>query len=148
MRGIYAEEDFKSEQEKFGRLGASPVPGHRPASRRRLMAKKSRVSRVRCLTLAPATESRDLVDTGLQVDVDDEESRMLQREQMARAMDISLIAGQGKHQSPHIHGVEHGMGSKFWANGDDYSSAESMSSSDESDDEVETSSPTLVKETG
>jgi hypothetical protein len=143
MRGIYAEEDFKSEQEMFGRLGASPMPGHRPASRRRLMAKKSRV---RCLTLAPATELRDLVDAGLQVD--DEESRMLQREQMARAMDISLIVGQGKHQSPHIHGVEHGMGSKFWANGDDYSSAESVSSSDELDDEVETSSPTLVKEIG
>jgi hypothetical protein len=101
---------------------------------------------VRRLTLAPIAESRDLVDTGQQADHGDEERNMLQREQMARATDISLIAGQGKRQRPHIHGVEKGMGSKFWATGDDYSSTESVCSSNESDDEDETSSPTLAKE--
>jgi hypothetical protein len=54
--------------ESHGHL-ATPLTGHR-------------------LTLAPGAESRDLVDAGLHVNLDDEESCMLHREQMARAMDI------------------------------------------------------------
>jgi hypothetical protein len=38
---------------------------------------------------------------------------MLQREQMARATEISLLTGQGKNPRPHIHGVEQVQGSKF-----------------------------------
>lgn len=71
---------------------------------------------------------------------------MLRREQMARATEISLLTGQGKNPRPHIHGVEQVQGSKFQADGKDYSSVESTYSSDESDEDEEASTPLLVKE--
>jgi hypothetical protein len=63
-------------------------------------------TRVRHLTLAPSSNLHAMVDAGIQAKEDDESCRMLQRQQMARATEISLLAGQGKHQKPHIHGVE------------------------------------------
>jgi hypothetical protein len=78
---------------------------------------KTRVCR---LTLALGSDLRAMVDAGIQAKEDEEGRRMLQREQMARATEISLLAGQGKHEKPHIHSVEHEKGFKFWVNDDDY----------------------------
>jgi hypothetical protein len=122
----------------------STGPGRWPASCRSSMTKSK--TRVRHLTLAPGSDLREAVDVGNQVKEDDEYRRMLQREQMARATEISLLDGHGKHQKPHIHGVGHVKGPKFWAAGDDYWSAESVFSSDESDEEEETLTPVLVKQ--
>jgi hypothetical protein len=47
-------------------------------------------TRVRHLTLAPGSDLREAVDVGNQVKEDDEYRRMLQREQMARATEISV----------------------------------------------------------
>jgi hypothetical protein len=78
-------------------------------------------TRVRRLILTSGFDLRAVVDAGIQTKEDDEGCRMLQREQMSWATEISLLAGQGKHQEPHIHGVEQEKGFKFWANGHDHS---------------------------
>jgi hypothetical protein len=103
-------------------------------------------TQVRHLTLALVTNPGEVVGAGNQDKHEEEDHRMLQREQMATATDISLLAGQVKYQSPHVHGVEQVKGSKFWAIGDDYSNAESTYSSDESDEEDEASSQALANE--
>jgi hypothetical protein len=82
-------------------------------------------TRVRRLTLAPSFDPGETEDAEDQEGQVEDEQHMLHREQMARVTDISMIAGQGKHQRPHVHGIEQWQGSKFWAIGEDYSSAES-----------------------
>jgi hypothetical protein len=91
---------------------------------------------VRQLTLPP------LSDVGLEGsedprDEEEEERRTLREtEHMARAVDLSIFAGEGKQPRPSVHGVEPTWGSKFWVAGDD----------DESSNEEETTTRTLVDE--
>jgi hypothetical protein len=68
---------------------------------------------------------------------EDEESRMLwEIEQMVRAMDLSIISGEGKHPRPHVDRVEPAWASIFWVLGDD----------EEPSDDEEIVVPTLVDE--
>jgi hypothetical protein len=46
-------------------------------------------------------------------------------ERLSPATRISLLAGEDNRPRPHIHGVESGWGSKFWAPGDDDASTSS-----------------------
>jgi hypothetical protein len=55
---------------------------------------------------------------------------------LARAVDLSILAGEGKHHRPHAHGMEPHWISKFWASGDE----------DESSDEEDMAASTLVEE--
>jgi hypothetical protein len=97
-------------------------------------------TRVRRLALAPSFDPGETEDAEDQEGQVEDEQHMLHREQMARVTDISMIAGQGKHEPPHVHGVEQWQGSKLWAIGEGYSSVES----DEEEDEA--ASPVLVQE--
>jgi hypothetical protein len=40
---------------------------------------------------------------------------MLEKEQLSRVMEISLMAGEGRKPQPHIHGVDSSWRSKFQA---------------------------------
>jgi hypothetical protein len=72
--------------------------------------------------------------------VEEENRLLLDREKMARMTELSAMAATGNRLWPHKHGFEPGYGSKFWAGGDDdYSSSESM-------DELNVSTPTLLRE--
>jgi hypothetical protein len=46
-------------------------------------------------------------------------------ERLSPATRISFLAGEDNRPRPHIHGVESGWGSKFWAPGDDDASTSS-----------------------
>jgi hypothetical protein len=58
---------------------------------------------------------------------------------MVRITDISLLAGDGTHPRPHVHGMEPSWGSKFWASEED----DELSLKSDDDD---ITSPTLVTE--
>jgi hypothetical protein len=64
----------------------------------------------------------------------DDRGSLQETEHMARAVDLSILTGEGKHPRPHVHVVEPIWGSKFWASG----------SGDESSDDEEFASSTLV----
>jgi hypothetical protein len=57
-------------------------------------------------------------------------------EHLARAVDLSILTGEGKHPRPHVHGVEPQWRSKYWASGDE----------DESSNEEDMAASTLVEE--
>jgi hypothetical protein len=94
---------------------------------------------VRRLTLPPSNVAA-MEESSIQQDDDEDESLLLlEKEHLARVTDISIMAGEGIHPRPHVHGVEAKWGSKFWASEDDDAS---MVASDVD----ELASPTLVSE--
>jgi hypothetical protein len=48
-------------------------------------------------------------------DEDDQAKLHLDREWFARAIELSVSAGEGNHRGSHRHGIEPGFTSKFWA---------------------------------
>jgi hypothetical protein len=99
---------------------------------------KSKIQ-VRHLTLPPSNAAA-LEESSLQQDVEEDyRLLLLEKEQLARITDISIMAGEGNHPRPHVHGVEAKWGSKFWASEDD--DASTVASNVD-----ELASPTLVSE--
>jgi hypothetical protein len=92
---------------------------------------KSKV-RVHRLTLAPSSDAGDEGGSIPKEVGEDERQTLLEKEQMARMTDISIMSGERTHARPRVHGVEPTWRSKFWASGEDIDS-----SANSEDEEVE-----------
>jgi hypothetical protein len=92
--------------------------------------------RIQRLTLVPA-QPPEIGNGSLE---EDEAVKILDRERMARAVEITVTTGASRQRQDSIHGVEPGSWSRFWAMG---------ASDDESEEAVDkdsTLSPMLIRE--
>jgi hypothetical protein len=91
--------------------------------------------RVRRLTL-PSVRDAGFQDTDdLRKDEKEVRRTIREAEHLARVVDLSILAGEGKHPRPHVHDVEPQWRSKFWTLGDE----------DESLDDEDMTASTLVE---